>query len=283
MRNLQRWRGVVLLGGVSALILVFYFSGQLSFFIHPRYNVFTVAMATFAVVVTIAAFALLPAKRSQVTQTPSLVAGRSLPGPKTEGADHGHDDDHDHGEHDVEVPTTPWGRAIALVAGGLSLAALITLAVLPPATLSTVTVENRSLNQAALGDTVQAFADAQGGSEATFLAFTVREWAGILRQTQDPAFFQGKPVDVVGFVVADTTDRDVFFVTRFAVSCCSVDAQPIGIPVYFPGWEDSFATEEWVRVSGEFVMNPNAGSSHPLVVRPREVTPSEQPRDPYLF
>lgn len=281
MRNLQRWRGVVLLGGVSALILVFYFSGQLSFFIHPRYNVFTVAMATCAVVLAIVAFALLPAKRSQVTETPSLVSGRDLPSLKNGGVDHDHD--HDHGEHDVEVPTTPWGRAIALVSGGLSLVALITLAVLPPATLSTVTVENRSLNQAALGDTVQAFADAQGGSEATFLAFTVREWAGILRQTQDPAFFQGKPVDVVGFVVADATDRDVFFVTRFAVSCCSVDAQPIGIPVYFPGWEDSYTAEEWVRVSGEFVMNPNAGSSHPLVVRPREVTPSEQPRDPYLF
>jgi uncharacterized repeat protein (TIGR03943 family) len=265
------------MGALSALILVFFFSGQLSFFIHPRYNLFTVAMTAVAIL-----FALLSVVMSSRVRRIST----SL---KNEGTSalpvtlHDHSDpDHDH-DHDVEVPTTRLGVTTAVVSAVLSVAAVVTLVVLPPATLSTVTVENRAINQAALGDTEAAFAGAQSGDAETFLAFTVREWAGILRQTQDPTFFQGKPVDVVGFVVADRENPGTFFVTRFVVSCCSVDAQPVGIPVYEPGFEQSFPDETWVRVVGEFVVNPDTSSSHPLVVRPRELGPTEQPREPYLF
>lgn len=206
------------------------------------------------------------------------------PAPSIEATVGNHDDDHDHDDNGgVDVPTTRLGAVTAVSAAVVSGLALIALVILPPATLSTVTVENRAINQAALGDTQAAFASAQNGEEATFLSFTVREWAGILRQTQDPAFFQGKPVDVVGFVVADAENPGTFFVTRFVVSCCSVDAQPVGVPVYEPGFEELFAPESWVRVVGEFVINPDPSSSHPLVLRPFEIVPTEQPRDPYLF
>jgi putative membrane protein len=272
LRNLQYWRGVVLIGSISGLILVFWLSGQLSFFIHPRYNLFTVVMTSIAVVLSLMALAISSKVRAQST------------GHKSDHSGHGPVDDHDHDDNDgVDVPTNRLGRVTAWSAATVSAIALIALVILPPATLSTVTVENRAINQAALGDVQGAFASAQTGEEATFLAFTVREWAGILRQTQDPAFFQGKPVDVIGFVVADRDNPGTFFVTRFVVSCCAVDAQPVGIPVYEPGFEQQFAPESWVRVVGEFVMNPDPTSSHPLVLRPFEILPAEQPRDPYLF
>lgn len=263
------------MGALSALILVFWFSGQLSFFIHPRYNLFTVIMTSIAVVAALASLVMSSKVRSRTPQSPSLL-------PVTVGVER-HDSDHDHDDHGVDVPTNTLGRVTAVVAASISVVALALLVILPPATLSTVTVENRAINQAALGDTEAAFAEAQGGEEATFLAFTVREWAGILRQTQDPTFFQGKPVDVVGFVVADPENPGTFFVTRFVVSCCSVDAQPVGVPVYEPGFDEAFPAESWVRVVGEFVLNPDPSSTHPLVLRPREILLTEQPREPYLF
>ena len=272
MRNLQYWRGVVLIGAISGLILVFWLSGQLSFYIHPRYNLFTVVMTSIAVVLSLMAVVI----SSKVRKKTSV--------PVSDHGDHGHQHDHDHDDNDgVEVPTNSLGRVTAVSAAVVSAVALVALVILPPATLSTVTVENRAINQASLGDIQGAFASAQTGEEATFLAFTVREWAGILRQTQDPAFYQGKPVDVVGFVVADRDNPGTFFVTRFVVSCCAVDAQPVGVPVYEPGFEQQFAPESWVRVVGEFVINPDPSSSHPLVLRPFEIIPTEQPRDPYLF
>jgi putative membrane protein len=272
LRNLQYWRGVVLIGSISGLILVFWFSGQLSFFIHPRYNLFTVVMTSVAVVLSVMALVISSKVRRKTGAT------ESLGGPDPHGHDHGDD-----GNAGVEVPTTRLGRITAVSAAAVSAMALAALVILPPATLSTVTVENRAINQAALGDTRAAFASAQTGDAETFLSFTVREWAGILRQTQDPAFFQGKPVDVVGFVVQDRENPGTFFVTRFVVSCCSVDAQPVGVPVYEPGFDERFAPESWVRVVGEFVINPDPSSSHPLVLRPFEIIPTEQPRDPYLF
>jgi putative membrane protein len=255
------------MGAISALILVFWQSGQLSFFIHPRYNLFTVVMTAIAVVLSLMALVM----SSRV---------RRMSG----GSDDEHGHDHDHDDNDgVDIPSTRVGMVTAVSAALVSAVAVIALVILPPATLSTVTVENRAINQAALGDTAGAFAQAQTGEEATFLAFTVREWAGILRQTQDPAFFQGKPVDVVGFVVPDPDNPDTFFVTRFVVSCCAVDAQPVGVPVYEPGFEQQFPAETWVAVQGEFVINPDPSSSHPLVLRPFDISVTEQPRDPYLF
>jgi uncharacterized repeat protein (TIGR03943 family) len=278
LRNLQYWRGIFLIGGISGLILVFWLSGQLSYFIHPRYNLFTVMMTIIAVVAALMSLVVSSRVRAHRRGTPVEWDGE-VDGQRS----HDHDHDHDHGDNGIDIPTSRVGVTTAVSAAAVSVLALVALIVFPPATLTTVTVENRALNQAALGDTAAAFADAQRGEEATFLAFTVREWAGILRQTQDPAFFQGKPVDVVGFVVSDPENPGTFFVTRFVVSCCAVDAQPVGIPVYEPGYAENFPDETWVRLVGEFVLNPDPSSGHPIIIRPLELVPTEQPRDPYLF
>ena len=241
------------------MILWLYFSGQLSLYIHPRYHLFTAVMSTIAVAGVLLGLGYSSWRKSQ------------------DAHDHNHDHDHD------DVPSGAASRAALWASTILSAATVATLVLLPPATLGSVTVDNRAINQSGLGDSEAALAAATSGDQATFAAFTVREWAAILRQTQDPGFFRGKPVDVLGFVSADADNDDVFFVTRFVVSCCSVDAQPVGIPVTLPGWQDTWEPESWVRVSGEFVINPNLNESHPLVVRPESIQPAEQPREPYLF
>ena len=119
---------------------------------------------------------------------------------------------------------------------------------------------------------------------AAFASFTVLDWASLLRQTSDVGFYAGKPVTVQGFIVPDPDDPDnVFYVSRFFVTCCAVDAQPAGIPVHYPGWASSFATDDWVDVSGEISTNPSRTSTQPLAVIPDAVVPIEQPSDPYLF
>lgn len=77
--------------------------------------------------------------------------------------------------------------------------------------------------------------------------------------------------------------ENVFYVSRFLVTCCAVDAQPTGIPVYYPNWASSFATDDWVQVDGEFTTNQSRGSTQPIALVPDQVTPIEQPSDPYLY
>lgn len=255
-RNVTTWRGPVFIGVTAAMVLWLYFSGQLSLYIHPRYHVFTAVMSIIAVVAVL------------------LGTGYAARGSAT--------DDHDH-NHEDEEPSGPGGTVALVSSSVLGIATVAALVLLPPATLGSVTVENRAINQSGLGDTASALEAAKSGDDGAFAAFTVREWAGILRQTQDPAFYRGKPVDVVGFVAADPDNADAFFVTRFVVSCCSVDAQPVGVPVSLPGWQSTWEAESWVRITGEFVVNPDLNQSHPLVLRPETIVPTEQPREPYLF
>ena len=245
--SVHTWRGPLLIAGVAAVVLWLYFSGNLSLYIHPRYHLFTAVMSVIAVCAVVLGSGYL-ARES---------------------------DEHDDHESGSKVAT---GASTLLSVG-----TLLALVLIPPATLGTTTVDNRAINQTGLGDTAALLDSAELGDATVFSSFTVREWAGILRQTQDPAFFRGKPVDAVGFIAADPENEGVFYLTRFVVSCCSVDAQPVGVPVSLPGWESQFEEETWVRVTGEFTANANTQQTHPLVVIPTSIEPAEQPNEPYLF
>lgn len=220
-------------------------SGQLVLYIHPRYIVFTVVMSVVALGLAIAAAIVQP-----------------------------HDDD--------EQPQRPglFGIAAVVVAAVF----VVGLVVLPPATLSAETASQRDIVGSTAGSDAQSIESADATPTEAFANFTVVDWSSLLRQTGDLAFYADKPVDVVGFIVADAdAPQDVFLVSRFIVTCCAVDAQPIGVPVYSPGWQQRLAVDDWVRVTGEFATNPAAGSTQPLAVDPASVEIVEQPSEPYLY
>lgn len=246
---MQRWRGVVIIAIMAAITLWLAASGQLVLYIHPRYIVFTVIMALVALIAAVAAVAS-PRK---------------------------HDDE------GLPLPSRR-GRAVGLVAAGLAGAFTLGMVVIPPATLSTATAEQREINATA-SDDADTFAAASTADAATVANFTVREWSTVLRQTSDLAFFDGKPVtELLGFVTPDPDDPEsIFYVSRFAVTCCAVDAQPLGVPVYLPGWAETYPPDTWVKVSGAFESNPSRSSPTPIVLVPDALEAVDQPSEPYLF
>jgi len=260
--GLQRWRGVVLASTVVVATIWLALTNQLILYIHPRYVVFTVIMAVLALVFIVASFAL----------------GR-------DGGDgHAHDVDHDHA---VEVPSERQGaldRAVTVAAIVVSVAIGASLVIVPPATLTSATSDQREINSTGVGADVVSVDDANEASEGAFAAFTVLDWASLLRQSSDTSFYDGKPVDVVGFVTADDDDpENVFYVSRFIVTCCAVDAQPVGVPVYAPGWQDDLALDQWVRATGEFTTNPSRLSSQAIALDPDDIAVVGVPDEPYLF
>ncbi len=250
---MRRWQGVVLslIGIVATLWLGL--TGQLALYIHPRYFVFSVVMTVIAAVLVLAAFALGSAKV----------------------------DDHEHDHADTGAGAGRWrwlwpaGSIVTITA------AVVGLLVLPPSTLTTATVSQRDLNGSAATLTQLEIGKLSGGD---YSAFTVRDWASLLRSGADLDFFAGKTATVTGFVTSDKNDpANVFFVARFVVTCCAVDAQPIGVPVYHPGWQDEFATDSWVTATSTFQANPDAASRVPIVLIPDAITPTEQPAQPYVY
>jgi putative membrane protein len=254
--------GLVLLAACVVSTLWLTITGQLGLYIHPRYFVFTGIMAVIGLVATIAGFALRPADAAE-------------------------EHDHDHGSGASADPASAGRSPLRARAARVAVAAVVTVTVvavlvLPPRTLTTSTVTQRALNSSTVASDAAPDQELLGTSD--FSTLGVKDWSQLLAQTTDPTFFTSKAVDITGFVSADPDDpEDVFYVTRFVVTCCAVDAQPVGVPVYQPGWKSTLQKDEWVRVTGPFASNPSAKSRQPLAVMPQGVQQVDQPADPYVY
>lgn len=252
-RLLERWLGVLLssIGVVATLWLGF--TGQLALYTHPRYFVFTIIMAVIAGVLALAAFALVP------------------------GGAPAHADGHGH----ADAGKRHWRRLGAAGSTLIAAATVVGLLVLPPATLSSATVTQRDLNGSASTLSRNEAVELVG---ADYTTFTMKDWISLLRQGVGEEFLAGKSRTVTGFVTPDKSDpENVFFAARFVVTCCAVDAQPIGLPVYSPGWQDRFETDSWVTVSGGFRSNPSQISDEVLVMVPDSIAQVPEPDSPYVY
>lgn len=248
--SIQRWRGVILIGAATATIVWLALSGQLVLYIHPRYVVFTVIMAVITLV---------------------FVTASTL---SRSASDHGEDD----------APAGRWPQIISATGLVVAGATVVAMLVLPPAVLTSATADQRDINSTTISGVEQDLEQVSAGDADSFAALTVVDWASLLRQTNDLGFYADKTATITGFITPDAEDPDnVFYVSRFFITCCAVDAQPAGVPVYLPGWSDTMKVDDWVEVTGEFATNPSSLSAQPLAIDPSEVTVVEQPSEPYLY
>jgi uncharacterized repeat protein (TIGR03943 family) len=220
-------------------------TGKLELYIHPRNVPFTVAMALIAAVVSVAGFVFASPEHS------------------------GH--------------PNPEARPPGLLRAAGSLltvtAAVVGLLVLPPAALSADAANQRDLNVSGTLSRHQTneILDGQPSS------FSVRDWASLLRYSPGEDYFAGKVATLTGFITADPKDpADVFYVTRFVVSCCTVDAQPVGVPVLRPGWYKEYKPGDWVTATGGFGQNPDQDSANPILLNSAQISPAAEPERPYL-
>ena len=241
------WRGVIAIGVFAVVTLWLALEGRLGFYIHPRYNLFTTAMAVIAIGLLLI----------------SVITHRPLA-------------DHHAGERRARRRRATDNASVAITSG-----LLVVLIALPPTTLSSATAANRGANDVGVVTPADSF-DETAGAEL-FASLTVRDWAGLLMQNQSPSFYRGKPVNAIGIVTPSDASGDVFNLTRFVVTCCAVDAQPVSIPVYYPGWQRDFPVDTWVRIGGGFSPAPVGVGRDGLVLIPLEITIEEVPREPYLF
>jgi len=246
----ERWRGI----GLSLVIVVATIwlgaTGQLGLYIHPRYFIFTTVMAVLGLVFVVASFMF----RGQAAGEPAVrsSAGR---------------------------------RALALGGSAVLLAiAAVTVLALPPTTLTSATATQREVNSGGLDSEAAASDAAALVGNGDYERLSVKEWVSLLAQSEDPALYADKTAKITGFVLPDAADpENVFYVARFVVTCCAVDAQPIGVAVYQPGWQADYDTDDWVQVTGAFVSSPSARSADTLAVLPTTIEPVDQPSDPYVY
>jgi uncharacterized repeat protein (TIGR03943 family) len=251
-------RALLGLGSVLAVALGTLWLGladHLDLYINPRYAVFTLVLAAVAV--------------------PASVAGLVV---VARHGSHAHDGD-------PEPRPGGGGRLLHVVLG--SVAALVTIGtvvamlVLPPTTLSARTAQQRSVGSASLSDATGAGAPVSllGSESVDTSGYGVKDWAALIRQSTDTTALVGRKLTLTGFVVPGSDGT--FTLTRFVVSCCAVDAQPVGIGVTTDGTPPP--ENQWVRVEGALAANPDTASDARLVIRAATVTRVSQPSDPYEY
>lgn len=260
-----RRRALVGLGSVLAVALCTLWLaavGHLDLYINPRYSVFTVVLAAVAVPASVAGL---------------LVVAR--------GAGH----THDHAGPDDDVvasgrsggPARLLGTVLGGVAAAVTIALTLAMLVLPPTTLSARTAQQRSVDSATLSDATGSNGNVAllGSGSVDTAGYGVKDWAALIRQTTDTSSLVGKRVQLTGFVVpgADGT----FTLTRFVISCCAVDAQPVGLVVTTDGTVPD--ANQWVTVSGALAANPDQASDARTVVKAQTVKRVQQPEDPYEY
>jgi uncharacterized repeat protein (TIGR03943 family) len=246
---LRDWSGaaLALVGVIATLWLAA--TGRLTLYVHPRYTLLTVTMAVF----TLLGLVLMAA------------VGGSLPA--------GEDRHHDHATR-----TSAFSRLLTWSKGVVLVCAALALLIIPPATLSSTARQNRELITSGQALDSTKARTLVGADPATF---SVKDWAALLSQG-GPEAVLGKQVDLSGYVL-DRGEEDVFFVARLAVSCCAVDARPIGVPVYRPGWRYEIQPGAWISLEGAFVKNPSRDSQEAVAIGVGSLANIEEPDQPYVF
>ena len=244
LARVAQQQGIILLFIIAVATLWLAATGRLTLYIHQRYVVFTTVMAVVALVM---------ASASTITQSRT----------------------HQHTHF-------AWWCSVAacvMICVVASMALLI-----PPTALTTTTATQRGINKGAVTRlSTDKLSQASIFAQRDYSHLTIKEWAGLLAQTHDSAFYRGKTVNLTGFVTPDVADAQVFYVSRFVVTCCAVDAQAVGVPVYAPGWRERYQPNSWVAVTGDFAAHPQQHHQQLIVVMPRSITPTTQPKEPYEY
>lgn len=175
----------------------------------------------------------------------------------------------------IKQQTVPWQQTAHTT---LLIMGCLVFIVIPPMALSSDTASQRGLNSTVVDTISSRPINIQDSTD--FRAFGVKEWASLLATT-DAAFFQNKPVHVSGFVYpGEKPDPSIFYIARFQVTCCAVDAQAKGIPVFMPHWQEKYRVDQWLHIEGTFMLREQPAQA---LIMPAKVTLIPQPENPYEY
>lgn len=159
----------------------------------------------------------------------------------------------------------------------LPLCVVITIIlVLPARSLTSATISQRSIDSVSTTTNRNMSTLFAGSSKSLKLA----DWVQLLNIHEDENYYANKPAKISGFVYDADLGGDVVWVARFAVSCCAVDAQPMGVPVLIENWRTLHQQDTWVEVEGVFKETQTASGAQ-LALHPNSVNEINEPANPY--
>ncbi|RMF24668.1 MAG: TIGR03943 family protein [Cyanobacteria bacterium J083] len=255
------WLDVIALLIWGILLSKYFFAGQLKLLIHPNYH--SLALVTGIV------FLLLGGFKAKQLLSPSSNTN-SLNAPEI--------------EHKTLFP--PKLSSFLLI-----ITAIIGL-VFSPTVLTSQTALARGVTEAlpVTRNQPQLFRASSKPEERSLI-----EWIRTLNAYPEPDAYEGQAAKVSGFVVhLPQLPKNYFLISRFIITCCAVDAYPVGIPVKLEGVDRStYPPDTWLKIEGTMIPEtlpvapqPNQPTNQPerqLVLKATKLEVIPTPKDPYGY
>ncbi|MBE9100685.1 TIGR03943 family putative permease subunit [Vacuolonema iberomarrocanum] len=109
------------------------------------------------------------------------------------------------------------------------------------------------------------------------------DWVRTLNVYPEPDAYEGQTVNVEGFVIhSPELPDDYLMLARFVITCCAADVYPVGLPVKLTGDRADYPADAWLRVDGS-MMTETLNGQRQLVIQAEQLTPIEEPENPYEY
>ncbi|ELS04851.1 TIGR03943 family protein [Xenococcus sp. PCC 7305] len=182
---------------------------------------------------------------------------------------------------------------ITLFPPGFGSILLLTVAIagliIPPNVLTSATALQRGVTETlpATHAQPQAFITNTKPEERSLI-----DWVRTLNAYPEPDAYQGLPANITGFVVELPELPDNYFLlSRFIITCCAIDASPIGIPVQLDAIQERYPPDTWLEVTGKMKTATVAirdrtdqiRERRQLVVAATSIKTIPTPPDPYAY
>ena len=252
------WLDVLALLAWGALLMKYWASGQLKLLIHPNY--FWLVFVTSVILLILGLF-----KASQ------LLIERQTSRP-TEALGH------------ITLFPPGWGSGLLVVSAilGLSIA---------PAVFTSQTALQRGINESLpeVRAHPQSFRLSIKPEERSLI-----DWVRTLNAYPEPEAYAGQKAKVSGFVIhLPQLPDNYLLISRFIITCCAVDAYPVGIPVKLETSRDAYSPDTWLEIEGETIVETlstesateteNSYNKRQLVIAAKSLKKIPTPADPYGY
>lgn len=114
------------------------------------------------------------------------------------------------------------------------------------------------------------------------------DWVRTLNAYPEPTAYKGQKVKVSGFVVhLPQLDDNYLMITRFILTCCAVDAYPVGLPVKLETSRENYPPDTWLKIEGrgivEVLSSEDDIDKRQFVIAAKSIEKIPTPKDPYGY
>ncbi len=176
------------------------------------------------------------------------------------------------------------------ISSGLLLIVAIAGLLIPPTVLTSQTAIARGVGDISFASSQpQAFRTATKPEERSLI-----DWIRTINAYPEPDAYSGQPANVSGFVLHLPELADNYLMlSRFVITCCAVDAYPIGIPVKLETSSSNYPADTWLEIQGEMITatlpskdkldSKAVTEKRSLVLAAKSIKSIPTPADPYSY